>query len=308
MPRPASDPPTQADIRRRILAEATDNHAPEPGSAAAARSSRNGDMARTPLPGEVLPVGDSDGLAQLQRENVELRQLIEQAIAQEEENERKSKEWLAEVANLRAQVELFHSSDAEGWLAQVQHKDDQIQSLARQLQELQSAPRDDASADQEQYLHAIRERDQLIDALSARVAELEELIANAPPPAPTDEELARMADELEQERCQITQLRKELEEEKDQHLADMEDFERQGREMEVAMSKERAELARQRMELHRLQAEINAELEAVHRGDSALKDKIASLHRRGDASSDSTPAVPAKVDKDSGFMRRFFGK
>src|SRR4051812_34760002 len=123
MPRPASDPPSQADIRRRLMPEPSETHAPEPVPVAVTKLPRNTDPTRTPLPSEIPVSIGGDNIEQLRRENVELRQLIDQAIAGEEENERKARDWHAdiqergqEIASLRAQVELLQSGDGEGWL------------------------------------------------------------------------------------------------------------------------------------------------------------------------------------------------
>src|SRR4051812_15368431 len=100
---------SQSDLRRRLRASDPDTAfvpLPEtresgliPRLDVTRRSGpipRLGDsLSRTPLPGE-LPLTATD-IDQLRAENIELRGLIEQAITQEEENERKARSWLAQM-------------------------------------------------------------------------------------------------------------------------------------------------------------------------------------------------------------------
>ncbi|MFL5331444.1 MAG: hypothetical protein ACJ8C4_21350 [Gemmataceae bacterium] len=257
-------------------------------------------------------------IEQLRTENQQLRALIEQAIAQEEVHERQTREWSVREAELNDRLSQGGNGNSDELEIKLFEREDTVRLLTEQIQQLeqhlQYAQTNASNGDHEELLAAVRERDDLIHSLTARVAELEKQIADVPPPAPTDEELARMADELEKERCQITLLRRALEDEKKQHVEDQSDFERQMREMEVSMSRERAEMARQRMELQRLQAEVHSDLDAMQRGDSTLKDKLAALQRRQTGTSTpkaggSTAATnaPAETDKDAGFMKRFFG-
>src|SRR5215210_3603286 len=57
-------------------------------------------------------------------------------------------------------------------------------------------------------------------------------------------------------------------------------LEKQMRDMEVQMARERALLARQEQELKRLNAEIQHELEIMQRGDGALRERLALFQRR----------------------------
>jgi DNA repair exonuclease SbcCD ATPase subunit len=286
---------------------------------------------RTPLPGPRVSaptepdVQGSDETDRLREENRELRNLVEQAIAQEEEFDRLTRQWKAEVDardrqlhSLAEQVGLLKSGggDAAELIGRLQERDETVRLLSEQVQQLElHLQYDQAGGNEQQYLQAIQERDQAIEELTARAGELEAQLASIPPPPPNDEELARMADELERERNQIAQLRKELEQERRQHADDVTDFERQMREMEVQLSRERAEMARQRTELNRLQAEVRSEMEAIQRGDGVLRERLAHLQQRrqsessaGTAAPKSNGPAPAKRDKDSGFMRRLFGK
>jgi hypothetical protein len=96
------------------------------------------------------------------------------------------------------------------------------------------------------------------------------------------------------------------------------------REMEVQMSRERAELARQRNELQRLHSEIRHELELASR-HAALRDRLEPLQRRhqemlhrkgsepsreaGAAGPDSAASgtQPASPKGQTGLLQRLFG-
>lgn len=130
-------------------------------------------------------------------------------------------------------------------------------------------------------------------------------------PAPREEELLALSEELERERRQL--------QEDEQTLMD------QMREMELSMARERAEMARQRNDLQRLRDEIAHELERLERS-GALQSKIEGLKskfqdatlRRGSAPQAAnnpppghpTPTAPAPAvtpsRKDS-LMGRLFG-
>jgi hypothetical protein len=81
-------------------------------------------------------------------------------------------------------------------------------------------------------------------------------------PAPREDDLLNLSEELERERRQL--------QDDEQTLMD------QMREMEVSMARERAEMARQRNDLQRLQSEIRHELERLER-NGALQSKIDGL-------------------------------
>jgi hypothetical protein len=81
-------------------------------------------------------------------------------------------------------------------------------------------------------------------------------------PAPREDDLLNLSEELERERRQL--------QDDEQALMD------QMREMEVSMARERAEMARQRNDLQRLQSEIRHELERLER-NGALQNKIDGL-------------------------------
>src|SRR6516164_1103500 len=99
---------------------------------------------------------------------------------------------------------------------------------------------------------------------------------------------------------------------------------KQMREMELQMSRERAELARQRNELQRLHTDIRHELDLAAR-DGTLRERLAPLQRRAqDAMNRRGPAPvaelpaqpraerapaprPQPTHKSSGILRRLFG-
>jgi DNA repair exonuclease SbcCD ATPase subunit len=93
-----------------------------------------------------------------------------------------------------------------------------------------------------------------------------------PPSQPSEEDLAVLSDDLEQERCRLTQQRHDLEEERQRLRGDEEALMKQMREMEVAMAREREEMARQRTELQRLHAELQHKLDQLQCGDGEPAD------------------------------------
>jgi chromosome segregation ATPase len=140
-------------------------------------------------------------------------------------------------------------------------------------------------AKEKEFETALAAKDGQIEELSAQLGAIEEQIAKGelapPPPVPkTRTELEEWADELEKENAKIQQERKRLDDERHQLREDEEGLETQMREMEVAMARERALIARQETELRRLSAEIQHELELVQRGDTSLRDQMVKFQRR----------------------------
>ncbi len=272
---------------------------------------------RTPLPREASRTVDTnDDVTWLQTENAELRALIEQAISQEEENERHAKNWQYRVAGLEEQVTMLKTGagDVGELIVKLQVAEQDARVLTEQVRQLelqlQHAHESSGGADN-QYATSLQHRDDAILELNQRIAELEQQIADIPPPAPTDEELARMADELERERCKINQIIKEFDEQKAQHSQDEQEMEKQMREMEVQMSKERAEIARQRTDLQRMQADIRADADSIMRTDNNnIRDRLQQSQRipisNAKAPADGTP--PDRGQRESSFMTRLFGK
>lgn len=126
------------------------------------------------------------------------------------------------------------------------------------------------------------------------------------------QELMRMKEEIDEARRQI--------EEDEQALLE------QARQMELAMSKDRAELARQRNELQRFYNDLNREIEMASR-DPMLRDRLANLQRRQqDVANGQLPKRPTTMQaiphpsaapeppptaepsqKSNGLFKRFFG-
>ncbi len=120
----------------------------------------------------------------------------------------------------------------------------------------------------------------------------------------------------------------ELQEQRRQLEEDEESLMSQMRQMEVAMSKDRAELARQRNEIQRLHSELNHEIENASR-DPGLRERLVALQRLqveitgrkpttqshvyqappppGNRPLPAAKAAPAKKES-SGLLRRIFGK
>lgn len=270
-----------------------------PGNATPLPSLLMSDVAAAYTPGASLPpraeatAGDIE-LRRLRAENAELtklleetRQIFEQATQQEQETAR-------QLDDLRGRSTDFETL---------------IGDLKGQL----------------------REKDGHLELLSGQIQELEQHVASAEatppvPRTPHEDELMRMADELEKDQVKLSRDRRELEEERAQLREDEESLMRQMREMEVGMAKERAELARQRTELQRLHAEVKRELDLLTSGDRALTERMAQFQRRHQdamgrktigpqpmppAPPQTPPPPPAAgesvVKQDSGKIRRFFG-
>ncbi len=174
----------------------------------------------------------------------------------------------------------------------LEEKTETIRGLHQQLQETQATLQD-------------------VEAQAAQALTAETTNQRTTGPAPREEELLALSEELERERRQL--------QEDEQSLME------QMREMEVGMAKERAEMARQRNDLQRLQGEIRHELERLEK-NGAMQSKIDGLKnrlqdattRRGaahgavvnpsaqTASQTPAPEAAAAPRKDS-FMGRLFG-
>jgi chromosome segregation ATPase len=162
----------------------------------------------------------------------------------------------------------------------------------------------------EEKTEIIRQQHEQLQELQAVVAEKECQPAARPSnagPAPREDDLLALSEELEADRRQI--------QEDEQALM------QQMREMEVSMARERAEMARQRNDMQRLQSEIRHEIERLERS-GALQTKIEGLKnklsdattRRGSAPTSSRelpkqPVAPTPAPaKKEGLMGRLFGR
>ncbi|MFL5339755.1 MAG: hypothetical protein ACJ8F7_06265 [Gemmataceae bacterium] len=172
----------------------------------------------------------------------------------------------------------------------------------------------------------VHERDEMIASQRKQIEEWQHKLQTHRFVA-SDDDLATMADEVEKERCQVTQDKKKLEEDRQQLQEDEDSLMAQMREMEVGMAKERAELARQRIDLQRLHSEVKHELELLQRGDASVKERLSVFQRRhsevmrpaGAPPQQSPPPVaplaapvampvPSARPKDSGVFKRLFGQ
>lgn len=177
-----------------------------------------------------------------------------------------------------------------------------------------------------EYQDLLAEKDLSIEELQLRLKQVEEQLANVPPPKQpkTRDELEEWNDELEQEAAKLAQTRRQIEDDRKQLRDDEESLEKQMREMECSMARERAMMARQETELKRLSAEIQHELELLQRGDGTLREQLSKFQRRhqevlarslGSAPPTTAtavqppmaePIVTAPSQKDSGLLRRIF--
>jgi hypothetical protein len=199
-------------------------------------------------------------------------------------------------------------------LAQLQAENQQLQMALVEMQTLleEKTANKSGNAQAKEYERLLEQKNEVIRTLHMKLQELQERPSTGP--APREDELLTLSEELEKERRQLKE--------------DEESLMQQMREMEIQISKERAELARQRSELQRLHNEIRHDLELASR-DTALRERLAPLQRRhqeivtrrgaapaqgGAPNPAQTPApAPApspqnpRQPKDSSLLRRFFG-
>jgi chromosome segregation ATPase len=158
---------------------------------------------------------------------------------------------------------------------------------------------------QREYEALLEEKSEVIRTLHQKIRDLQER-APARPAAPLAE--APDADEMRQ-------LQLELEEQRRQLQEDEEAMTGQLRDMEMSLSKDRADLARQRQEVQRMQTELARELEQAGR-DPGLRERLLALRRQNEnvkAPTTPLPGVPTEAamatakKNSSGMFRRFFG-
>lgn len=187
-----------------------------------------------------------------------------------------------------------------------------IDELEKELTPGPSSTDSSWEAQQKEYESLLEEKSEVIRSLHRKLQELQIQpgASNAEPPR--EQELLALSEELERERRQLKE--------------DEEALMKQMRDMEVTMSRERAELARQRNEVIRLQGDIRHELELANR-DGALRERLAPLQRRHQELTSRRGSGPAPVEpsvvpppapaappppppdrKDSGIFRRLFGQ
>lgn len=169
---------------------------------------------------------------------------------------------------------------------------------------------------QREYEALLDEKSEVIRSLHLKVKDLQEKSA---PAATLASSTAMAAPGQPLEDPVLRRMKEELEEERRQLKQDEESLMEQMRQMEMAMSRDRAELARQRNDMQRLQAELNHEIEMASR-DPQLRDRLLALQRRqqdsmarkGGAASvpqpEHQPGAPEETSqKKSGFFSRLFG-
>jgi chromosome segregation ATPase len=182
-----------------------------------------------------------------------------------------------------------------------------VEKLEEALQA--GAPAEDSWSERQKEFEALlEEKSEVIRSLHLRIQELQDTQAG---PAEVDMSESQL-------------LQKEMADQRRQLEEDEESLMQQMRQMEMAMSKDRAELARQRNEVQRLHNELNHEIEMASR-DPGLRERLVALQRlQGEMSGrKQTAAAPAagtkqsgqKTDapaparkENSGLLRRIFGK
>lgn len=166
---------------------------------------------------------------------------------------------------------------------------------------------------QKEYEALLEEKSEVIRSLHLKIQELGQQQA----PAAAEQAAGGAVDEGKTSK-EVADLRRQLEEDEEALMQQM-------RQMEMAMSKDRAELARQRNEIQRMHNELNHEIEIASR-DPELRERLVALQRlQGEISGRKTPnqphvalnkesaeaaAAPARSGKaeGTGLFRRIFGK
>jgi hypothetical protein len=168
---------------------------------------------------------------------------------------------------------------------------------------------------QKEYEVLLEEKSDVIRSLHQKIQELQE--------GSEGQNLAR-AD-------QLVVFKKELDARQAQLQEDEKSLVNQMRTMEMALSRDRAELARQRNDILRLQSDVHREIEVASR-DAGLRERLATIRTRGSngpgtgrapkteinielppelpasTNTQSPPAPPVnKVKAGSGMLRRIFG-
>jgi chromosome segregation ATPase len=199
--------------------------------------------------------------------------------------------------NYQARYSLDDAQNA-GTLQDMEHlrsENAQLHSLRAELEQAlleatQQAP--DAVAYEErlrEYELVIEEKSEMIRILHLQLEEAnaaldEQASKPAAPrgPAPKEDDLLSLSEELEREKRQLQEDESTLME--------------QMRQMEMSMARERAEMARQRNDLQRLFGEIRHELERLER-NGALQSKMEDLKAKLQDVSTRRGAAPVAVSK-----------
>lgn len=208
-------------------------------------------------------------------------------------------------------------------LERLREENEQLRALCLELEQaLNEATQHAAEGDDEEsvkeYEALLDEKTELIRQLHEQLQEAQAVAAEldaqsgagspgaaAAGPAPREDELLTLSEDLERERRQL--------QEDEQALM------QQMREMEVTMARERAEMARQRNDMQRLQSDVRHEIERLERSGSlqnkidGLKSKLNdAMTRRGSSpGAAAQPAQPVAATppsgKKEGLLGRLFG-
>lgn len=170
----------------------------------------------------------------------------------------------AEVEQLR-----LENADLRRTVAELQDAVDEL----RQIEEAWNRQ-------QREYESLLEEKSEVIRSLHHKMQEMQDAVGKPHVPAPREEELLTLHDELERERRQLKE--------------DEESLMQQMRDMELQMARERADLARQRNELQRLHIEVHHELELAAR-DVTLRERLAPLQRRLQDTMNRKGAAPTQI-------------
>jgi hypothetical protein len=151
---------------------------------------------------------------------------------------------------------------------------------------------------QREYEALLEEKSEVIRTLHLKLQEQQEAARRLPDePLPPEEVLYQLKKDLDEQRRQ-------LQEDEESVMAQM-------RQMELSLSKDRAELARQRQEVQRIQADLNREIEQASR-DPELRERLNSLRRshepaRKEAAAAGVAESAKGVKQSSGIFKRLFG-
>jgi DNA repair exonuclease SbcCD ATPase subunit len=158
---------------------------------------------------------------------------------------------------------------------------------------------------QREYESLLEEKSEVIRALHLKIQQWQEAASGGGAPGAEGAPQAGPVNNAE-EHQKLLQLKRELDAQRHQLAEDEEALMVQMREMEMSMSRERAELARQRNELARIQSDLNRELEMASR-DGGLRDRLAALQRRQEEAASVSNQTPTAKKTSSGLLRRIFG-
>jgi hypothetical protein len=192
----------------------------------------------------------------------------------------------------------YAHSPIEHELEVMRAENEQLRTLCAELEQaLQEATQ--ATADEgrlREYEALLEEKTETIRLLhqqlteARQAAEASQAAPVAPArsgPAPREDDLLALSEELERERRQL--------QEDEQALME------QMRQMEMSMARERAEMARQRNDLQRLYGEVRHELERLERNGALqskmddLKAKLQDVSTRRGAAPSQSAAAPSRA-------------